>query len=437
MRDPVGNRARYEAYFSFEDKSAVSTAAGFDALALGAQVKTLAYDFETKKKYLHYQYGAGLPLPELARSVADCLLRLDADTRFVRSHGPQVDAAWAGVGPLLGDDLASVGVAAMALTLLPDSADVATLPRLLMADSRAYLFDLLLKAFLPDHALDKKYKADKYQAPWTDPVLRALALAPQQRAAALAAHMKNWCRIMRPWGWKPNLDTAPGKDKVFWHFAYEVALAVCAYDIDDSSFNTHPYYPRDLVEHYRNHIRHTRDAWRAEGVGAGVAVLAPPAPRKADLAKSKRKAIARWIELVCDGDPDATEAVLDAVGTPRKVKDVGELVQALSEQRQAICADLKDDASMAILTATLAEARGMGQFDAPAGPPFGVANCGAALLAFAGWAAARGYCLVGLDNDDDSWNAVLVRAEYRQELHALSTALGIAIGDSGAPFSVD
>jgi hypothetical protein len=291
--------------------------------------------------------------------------------------------------------------------------------------------DLLVKAFVPAHALAKKYKPNKYTDPWTAPVLRALALPAGDRPAALAAHMKNWTRLMRPFGWKPGLDTRPGGDRLFCDFAFEVALAVCGWDIDDSGFAAHLYYPRDLVEYYRANVRHTRDAWRAEGAGAGVEIVAPPPPVKSDLAKTRRKGIARWLELVADGDQDAVEAVLEAIGKPRKIKDLDELFAALGESGVAIHADIKDDATLAAQADALSGARGLREFDGPAAPPAGPARCEALLQAWNGWLAERGYRLAAIDGQDDAWHAVIVRAAYVDELAALSRELGIGLG--GAP----
>ncbi|WP_457921395.1 DUF6630 family protein [Verminephrobacter eiseniae] len=41
------------------------------------------------------------------------------------------------------------------------------------------------------------------------------------------------------------------------------------------------------------------------------------------------------------------------------------------------------------------------------------------------WAAPRGYQLIDLDDQDDAWHAVLVKAEYHDEFLALSQALGL------------
>ncbi|HVK56642.1 MAG TPA: PoNe immunity protein domain-containing protein [Burkholderiales bacterium] len=378
-----------------------------------------------------HQYGQGDPLDVVAQSVVERCAALKEAAEFVRTRGGEINDDWLTAYPVGGIRREDFQFASLALLLIDSSEGLALFRQLIspVDKKRGYLFDLLIKSFIPDYKLVKKYTVDKYAAPWTNPIVAALAQPADKRASALAAHMKNWPRLMRPYGWKPNLDTAPGKDNLFCDFAFEVALAVCAYDIDDSSFNDHPYYPRDLVEHYRAHLRQTRDAWRPQGVGAGVEITPPPPPKKADLAKSKRKNIARWVELVCDGDVDATEAVLEAVGKLRKVKDLDELMCALSENNQAIHADIKDDETLNIQASTLAEARGLGAFDGPAGPPHGPARCCATLRAYAPWLSARGYLLVDIDGQDDAWHAVLVKAEHHQELLDLSQQLGLQVRD--------
>ncbi|WP_265665727.1 DUF6630 family protein [Verminephrobacter aporrectodeae] len=288
------------------------------------------------------------------------------------------------------------------------------------------LIDVLLKSFIPRYPYLPGYKVDRklYRERWMTPVLDALAQPPEQRSAALAAHMDNWYRLMRPLGWKPK--HARSKSYFFCDFAFEVALAVCAYDIDDSSFRDHPHYPRDLVDHYREHIRHTRDAWRAEGVGAGVELLPSAPPRRIDLAQSKRKNFARWVELVCDGYDDAVEDVLETIGKPRKIENLFGLLETLQGLGHAIDADIKDSDSLSSQVFDLTDARGMGPFEAPmSDPPQGPGRCMAILRALAAWVAPRGYRMIDLDDEDDAWHAVLVRAEYHEEFLALSRLLGL------------
>lgn len=228
-------------------------------------------------------------------------------------------------------------------------------------------------------------------------------------------------------GLEAQPDTTPGHDSLFTHFAFEVALAVAAYDIDDSGFCDHPYYPRDLVQYYRAHIRDTRDSWRGEYAGAGIPVIAPTAPPKADLAKSKRKGLARWIELAADGDSQATDAALEVTGKPRKVKDLDQLLGALAEQGIAVHADIKDDTTLETQARAISEARGLGAFDGPSSPAQGPARCTALLRAWTDWSAERGYTQIGTDLQDDAWHAILVRTEYRDELLQLSNELAIPL----------
>lgn len=435
MRDPAGNRDRYAESLSSLAHREQSLRDKFAGAPLEKKVLFKFRNFEFSETLVLHQYGAGEPLDAIRAEVLSRTGLMAQSAAFIREYGEP--ERWDRPYPLNGILRGAAGWTAIALLLVEAPSYPAAFRQLLSPEpeQRSCLMDLLLKAFIPEYALAKKYRSDKDAAVWMEPVLRALAMPAAERAGALAAHMKNWCRVMRPWGWRPNLDTAPGKDLLFCDFAFEVALAVCAYDIDDSSFNEHPYYPRDLVEHYRAHVRHTRDAWRAEGVGAGVPVVAPPPKKKADLARSKRKAVARWVELACDGNVDATEAVLETIGKPRRFDEIDALMEALAEAGQAIHADIKDDETLAIQAGRLAEDRGLGEFEGPAGPPFGPARCTATLLAFAGWLQARGYRLVDLDNQDDAWHAVAVRAGHHDEFIALGEQLRIVAREPGAAYA--
>ncbi|MCW5235017.1 DUF1911 domain-containing protein [Verminephrobacter eiseniae] len=294
----------------------------------------------------------------------------------------------------------------------------------LRVDPPRRFIDVMLKSFIPNHQGSSHYKSSTEQKWWTFPLMNALAHSPEQRSAALVAYMNNWYRLMRPMDWKP--ENARGQNYIFCYFAFEVALAVCAYDIDDSSFRDHPHYPRDLVDHYRQHIRHTRDAWRAEGLGAGIELPPPAPPKRVDLVKSKRKNFARWVELACDGYDDAVASVLETTGKPRKIQDFFQLLEALQDAGHAIHADWKDSDTLGSQAADLADARGIGPFEAPdSDPPQGGARCTAILRALDAWAAPRGYQLIDLDDQDDAWHAVLVKAEYHDEFLALSKNLGL------------
>jgi hypothetical protein len=433
MRDPDGSLERYADFFRMDDYLQKSAQERFKTLTLEQQVHSScnrAHRFQ--EKVLH-QYGRGDLLGTIKDTILAGLNELCEQQDYIRARGRRELHPLYATTALIYDHgvirdiyafvaliflLDETGECSMQLqTMLTPAADIST----------SYLLHLLITAFIPDFELVKKYKTDKYRAPWTDPILRALAQSGEWRAPALGAHMKNWQRLMRPYGWKPKLDLRRGHDNLFCDFAFEVALAVCAYDIDDSSFAAHPYYPRDLVEYYRKHVRGTRDAWRPETAGVRTAIIAPPLPKKADLAKSKRKNFARWVELICDGDVDATESVFEEVGKPRKVNDLQEVLEALVGQ--VIQADIKDDETLELQASGIAVSRGLEEFEAAPGPPFGAARCIAMLSAFAPWLSRRGYRLVSFDDNDDSWNAVAVKAEHFSELLALSAQLGIATCD--------
>ena len=423
MRDPAGHAARYAEFFRSAAASDC-TPERFAALGTEQQVSVEVHRLRDAPDYARRLYGQGAPLADIAAWMEARCARMAQAAEFVARH----DSAAIRDGNLVDgnvrDNLAFIALGLLAVDAPGFPARLAALmsPE---APRRNYLVDLLIASFVPGFALARKYKPNKYQAPWTDPVLRALALVPAARAAALGAHMQNWCRIHKPWGWKPDLDTAPGKDNLFGDFAFEVALAVCAFDIDDSSFCEHPYYPRDLVQHYRAGLRGSRDSWRAPHAGPGVTVAAPAPPARADLAKSRRKGAARWVELACDGNVDATEAVLDAIGAARKFKQCDTLLEALQAAGQAIHADIKDDVTVEAQAQGMAAERSAQAFDAPALPVAGAARCSAVLLAFDAFLDDQGYRLAALDLGDDGWHAVAVRSAYRDELFALSAALGI------------
>ncbi len=136
----------------------------------------------------------------------------------------------------------------------------------------------------------------RYQYGWADPLVRAMM--PDNPSIALERYMDKFEAYIKPFWpfeWKPwdkyeikyATDGHPIYGNANHNFAFGAALAVCAYDLDDSRFRDNPYYPRDLVDYYREHIRHTRDDWRPQGVGAGIELELLPPPKKIDLAKCK------------------------------------------------------------------------------------------------------------------------------------------------------
>jgi hypothetical protein len=327
---------------------------------------------------------------------------------------------------------------AIVFLLLPEQTQLKDLLSFTMLEpnERFYMAEVIIKAFVPDWQMANKYtrKHDiAMQLPWSDPILRILGMPAEARAAACAKHMQDWERIMKPWlpyNWEPTTEhTGKINSDVHVDFAFEVALAVCAYDIDDSSFRDHRYYPRDLVDYYRANLRYTRDAWRAEGVGAGIAIDVPPPPQRVDLAKSKRKGYARWVELISDGNKDATESVLEVTGKLRKIKDLFEVSTALAEADIAIHADIKDDDTLENQLEALIHDRKLTGYIPIQEPEAGVARCEALLTQAKGWFSTTAYRLIPLPLDEDAWSAVIIKADYVSEFKTLSQDLGLVLSE--------
>lgn len=302
--------------------------------------------------------------------------------------------------------------------------------------------DFLLDGFLPEGVKrpSKYEKNPTYQGIW-DALMRALE--PQGREAkslGMAKYMANWNRLMKPLGWKPErmycplaedgrqLDPTCQGDQLFYRFAFEAALAVCAFDLDDSAFRSHLYYPRDLVDHYRANVRQQRDGWRAVGAPSRIAVPLPPPRKKADLAKSKLKGYARWVELACDGDKGAQEAVIESAGRLRSLKkEPAKALAALAENGQGVCADIKDDDALAAQVDSLLEARGLDGFDSTTVVGAGPARCEALLQNVQDWLSKEkhGYKLHTLDLGDDAWYGLIVHDQFVAEFLELGKTLGL------------
>lgn len=245
MRNPIGHVGSYQEYFASMADGERRWNAEFADLPPFNQAAMTWSRLNDGKKFLLHQYGAG--------TANEILLQLRQCISFLRTQ-------------------------------------------------RRSLFDLLL-ADDPVQQVVHDDQKNNYTARWADPMLRVLAMPVEKRATAMAAHMQAWRRLLCPFGYKDKLNSPPWSYAHSCELAYEVALAVCADDID------------------------------------------------------------------------ATEAVLDATGKPRKICDLQTLLQNLAE-------------------------------------------CG--------------YQLVDLDDGDSDWHAVVVNTKCYPELQQLSEQLGIPVRRYGA-----
>jgi hypothetical protein len=205
---------------------------------------------------LRYSRGDALEeLEALLPRMLDALAVVTEAYRQDRAHFPDDPVNLRYGGPFR-DALVLLGYVAC---LSPDER---LLQRLLeMIGPGNAVFDGLAARFEPARPQTDNL-AGKYEQKWFLQCwggLGELLQAPEHlRSGAMQTYMKRWYGRMRifPW-WNSHQK---------WHYkgywCLEAAVAVAGLDIDDCKFRDHPYYPVDLVDHYRSKVRRTRDAWR-------------------------------------------------------------------------------------------------------------------------------------------------------------------------------
>ncbi|KIP98350.1 hypothetical protein RU07_22135 [Agrobacterium tumefaciens] len=78
------------------------------------------------------------------------------------------------------------------------------------------------------------------------PLLEIWGSDPERRADAVVAYGKSWKKKMRPIYWSDNLNG--GEGAYFGYWAFELALSVILFNIDDKALRANPYYPADVVD---------------------------------------------------------------------------------------------------------------------------------------------------------------------------------------------
>ena len=307
------------------------------------------------------------------------------------------------------------------------------------AKNRVYILDYLQSAFRQDFKTARKYTRNKFAHVWADPVHKALTQNPADKESALAQLMDGWPdRLSKhvPLDWTPwekqqykYIKDDGSKYYPFpnFDFAYEIALAVCAYDLDDTSFRDHRYYPRDLVDHYRTKVRNTRDAWRAPGAGPTLD-FEPYVVKRIDLSKKKAKGFRRWLDIASDGDPDAVGEAIRKLTNLRKIKNLGEVIGVMGDYGIALSVDLKDDETCESELVRLINDR---KIDAHYTPPktthaAGPGRCGELLDHAGQFLAEHGFQLIQPLEDGD-WNAVVINQIWEDEFRELSSKLGVEL----------
>jgi len=304
-----------------------------------------------------------------------------------------------------------------------DGSAMAHLERWFTPDCTPVLYGMVLKAFLPGYRHGTQLERDFEAMPHENELVSVLLQPRASWSAAFGAYMRRWPILMKRHGYREHPEEGR---RHFNYFPLHLGLAVCAYDVDDSALRHLPYYPRDLVDYYRAHIRHTRDAWRssAPDPAEGLPEHARPLP-PTSYALSKAQAYARWLALVCGEQPEHLARAHKALGKRKTMPALDVAMAALASAGLGLHADLKDDETVFAQAAALCLAWQMTPLPAQADAQRGPAGISAMLNALQARDTERGQRLVVLSDGGDNWNALFYRYEHEAEFARLCEQLQI------------
>lgn len=266
------------------------------------------------------------------------------------------------------------------------------------------LYSMVLKGFVPGYRYSERYDARRESIPYESAVVSALLQPRETWAAALGAFLRKWPKLMEARGYR---DEADDKMEPFSEFPFHVGVAVCAFDIDDATFRDLPWYPRELVDYYRAHIRHTRDAWRSNPIDPAQDLPESARPKvKKPSSLSKAQAYTRWIELVTS-NAEQLERAWKALGRRKTMSKISTVMEALAGVGLAIQADIKDDATVEEQLLALCATRQLPPPLLPEQPPQGPARISALLAVLQAHTARHAQRMAVLDDGSDTWNVVL------------------------------
>lgn len=375
-------------------------------------------------------FGRGDPLEEIVELI---------DVTFLlANNAPDPSACWLIDGYLYPKYL---DIIPFYLLLVSDSDKLKEFVRRinLKGEERFYLYELWFKAFIPDWKLAKKCSRKgtiKFSLSWSDPLLKVLS--SDNIEIGLQQYLNNFANYRvtnHPYQWVPWAEFQPKFStdgslmfgNAFHNLAYSAALAVCAWDLDDSLFGDNPYYPRDLVDYYRKNIRHTRDSWREWGNGPDIPVQRPQRGPQIDLSTSKSKNFKRWIELLCDGDKASSSMLFKKLGNLKTIEDADQLLDALGEDDVVAIADCKDSETLkAVINNLLVErelsAEGLASVESSG--PQGFAEV---LKQYRAYVTTMGYQLLEFETNWDCVVIGMVKSDFHHEFLALSEKFRIPI----------
>lgn len=292
-------------------------------------------------------------------------------------------------------------------------------------DCKPVLYAMLRKGLVRDFVYDAEYDRQSDALPYEDKIVGILLQGPQTWERALGALMKQWPKLTQRYGYREQADDTR---HAFGLFPLHVGLAVCAFDIDDSAFRHCPYYPGDLVDYYRAHRRHTRDAWRTGVIDPriGFPQCARAQPRKT-YALTKADAYQRWLELVCGEHSALIELARKALGKRKTMPSLDVVMQALAATGLALHADFKDDETVEAQAAALCQSWQLPALAIRAMDQQGPARIDVILETLQALDTQQQQRLAIVDCDDGNVNAILYGYHHEAEFITLCEQLAVPL----------
>ncbi len=120
---------------------------------------------------------------------------------------------------------------------------------------RDKLFEFIIKAKLPERAsISEESYREFYGIPKVFEKLRLAISEPEKSKAELLIKdflTNDWYKNHKDAGWYNSHKSK--HNTYFGYWSFETAAVVAILDLDDSSFRDNQYYPKDLVDYYRNY----------------------------------------------------------------------------------------------------------------------------------------------------------------------------------------
>lgn len=151
-----------------------------------------------------------------------------------------------------------------------------------------------------------------------------------------------------------------------------------------------------------------------------------PSPDQPAGQDSDSSAFGRWLALI-SGTPELAEQARSVVDNSETMPEFFTLMEALASIGLAVQADIKDDETFEEMMLDMCKTRQLPAPELPDEPPQGPARISVLLDTLLEHAPQFGKRMVVLDDEDDSWNVVLIDERDGDEFLDLCEQLGVGI----------